>query len=372
MNVKIEIHNMSLEKRKQSLKSWKIPKVEKDNLLKFLNDLELGKVNKGKKISQRRQLKYLDILKVPLEFLNKPATSLTLKDIEKFEKDLSSDKIRSFKGEPYRNSTKVDFRRLLKIYLKWRLGDTKKFRELTDWFDTKLQRKTPDYLSEQEVEKLYKNCKSASERYLIAVLFDGGCRIEEFLNIRYEDIQLPDKNENFVKLTLKEEYSKTKGRVISLYWKNTLEAVSDFLKEREQEGIKSNEQVFNKTYDATRMFLTRLGKKVLNKEIHPHLFRHSSATYYATKLNRQELCYRYGWTFSSDMPDVYISRSGMNNKELDTKFEHTELGELKTKLSKEEFERKKMKEDFDKREQEYAKMFEDLKKRILRVQVKSR
>ena len=112
------------------------------------------------------------------------------------------------------------------------------------------------------------------------------------------------------------------------------------LNERKEDGIRMDEPIFNKNYDAVRMFLIRLGKKVLKKRIYPHLFRHSSATYLATKLNRQELCYRYGWTFSSNMPDIYISRAGMNNKELDEKFESTELNELKTKLSKEEFERK--------------------------------
>jgi len=102
----------------------------------------------------------------------------------------------------------------------------------------------------------------------------------------------------------------------------------------------------------------------LKKEIYPHLFRHSSATHYASKLNRQELCYRYGWAFSSDMPDVYISRAGMNNKELDEKFESTELGELKTKLSKTEFERKKMQEGIEAREKEYYGMFANLKKEV--------
>jgi hypothetical protein len=83
----------------------------------------------------------------------------------------------------------------------------------------------------------------------------------------------------------------------------------------------------------------RLGKKVLKKSVHFHLFRHSSATYYATKLNRQELCYRYGWKFSSNMPDVYISRAGMENNELDKKFEATEMENLQKKLEKQEQER---------------------------------
>ncbi|MCI0746316.1 MAG: hypothetical protein L0Y58_13015 [Verrucomicrobia subdivision 3 bacterium] len=95
------------------------------------------------------------------------------------------------------------------------------------------------------------------------------------------------------------------------------------------------------TYDGKRMFLRRLGTLVLQRLIHPHLFRHSSATHYATQLNRQELCYRYGWRFSSDMPDVYISRAGMENKELDEKFTSTELGVLKNQVAKLENESKR-------------------------------
>lgn len=363
MNVKIDIHNRNLETRIKALKSWDIPEVEIKKILDFLTDLELGKVNKGRKISQRRQLKYLDILKIPLLYFNKNMPSLTLKDIERFEKDLTSDKILSHKKTPFAHSTKADIKKTFKIYLKWRIG-IEKTEKLTGWLDTRVKKKTPDYLKENEILKLYKACKNNGERFLIAVLFDSGARIEEFLNIRYEDIQLPNKNENFVKLTLKEEYSKTKGRVISLYWSKSLEAITDFLKEREQEGIKSNEPLYTKTYDAVRVWLVRLGKKVLKKDIYAHLFRHSSATFYASQLNRQELCYRYGWAFSSNMPDVYISRAGMNNKELDNKFENTELGELKTKLSKEEFERKKLQEDFGKREKDYVKMFENLKDKI--------
>ena len=332
-NIRIDIHNRRIDTRKEGIKNWKVPECIKKNILRFLEELELGKVNKGVKISESRQSKYLDMLKLPLEFWNKPENKLTIKDIEKFEKDLSSGKIKSIKGESYSNSTRVDFRRELKIYLRWKLGETKANR-LTDWLDTRTVNKTPDYLKESEITKLYKHCKNASERFLIAVLFDSGARAGEFHNIRYEDVQLPDGNDNFVKLTLKEEYSKTSGRTISLYWKYSLEAVSEYVKEREQEGIKSDEALYKGSYDAARFFLMRLGKRILNKSIYFHLFRHSSATYYAPKLNRQELCYRYGWKFSSDMPDVYISRSGMENKQLDEKMTNTELSEMQTKVAK--------------------------------------
>jgi hypothetical protein len=200
--------------------------------------------------------------------------------------------------------------------------------------DTHDHHKTPDYLTEAEVETLLKACNSAEQRFLVAVLFDSGARAEEFINIRLEDVRLPEGNEDFVKLTLKQEYSKTLGRTISLYWRQSLDAVRDYLKHRTTEGIKPGDPLYPKNYDTMRFFLARLGRRVLRKHVHPHLFRHSSATYYATKLNRQELCYRYGWRFSSNMPDIYISRAGMENKDLDVKFTNMELGSVKDDLTR--------------------------------------
>jgi len=323
-NIKFSIHNRNITPRIKDIPNWKIAEQDKKDLLKFLNDLEVGKVNKGIRISEARRLKYLDLLKIPLTYFNKPTSQLILKDVEGFEKHLNKSK--------YANSTKVSIRLMLRTYIKWKLGSDKA-NKLTYFFDTREAKRTPAYLSEQEVEKMYKACKSAEERFLIVVLFDCGCRAEEFHNIRKEDVQLPKNNETYVKITFKEEYSKTSGRVISLYWKHSLESIRDYLNERKD--IKSNEVLFEKRYDNIRQFLYKLGKKILNKSIHYHLFRHSSATYYADKLNRQQLCYRYGWKFSSDMPDIYISRAGMENKELDEKFSSTDLEDLKKELEKE-------------------------------------
>ena len=342
MPERINIHKTNIEARKQAITSWGIPGCEKIALIRFLADLELGKVNKGKKISEIRRIKYTHSLKIPLFFFNKPSEELTIKDIERFEIALSG-KIKTIKNKPYSHNTKVDIRRALTIYLRWRLGK-EKAEKLTDWLDTRDIAKTPDYLKEQQVEKLFKACKTACERFLIAILFDSGARASEFHNIRFEDIQIPTEKDNYIKLTLKQEYSKTKGRVISLYWKYSLDAIRDYLRQRELEGIKAEGPVYEKSYDSARMFLTRLGKKVLKRPIYPHLFRHSSATYYATKLNRQQLCYRYGWTFSSNMPDVYISRAGMQDNELDEKFSSTTIEEMKAIIEKQQQQNQLIKE----------------------------
>jgi integrase len=333
-NIKISIHNRNLNARISAIETWEISKQDQNDILKFLDDLGLGKVNKGKRISETRQLKYLDILKIPLEYFQNPISRLTMKDIENFEKALASDQLKSYKNKPFASSTKADIKKALKVYLKWKLGDSENYRKLTDWLDIRETKRTPAYLSESEIELLYKACKNNAERYFIAVIFDSGARAEEFHNIRYEDIRRPSQNDTFPRITIKAEYSKTAGRTISLYWKHSLEAIRDYLTEREHEGIKSNDPVFKNSYDNMRQFLNRVGKKILDKSVHYHLFRHSSATYYASKLNRQELCYRYGWKFSSDMPDIYISRAGMENRDLDMKMTNTELSELQLKVTK--------------------------------------
>ena len=334
MPERIEIHYCNLEKRKKQISQWKIPVSTKREFLEFLEQLELGKVNRGRKISATRQLKYISMLKLPLEYLNKPTVRLTVADLERFEKALSSGQLISpLRNHPYRQNTMVDIRKLLRIFLRWRLGDAKAL-PLTSWFDTRDQHKTPEFLSETEIEQLYKGCSKPEHRFLIAVLFDAGTRAQEFHNLRMEDVFLSEGRENFTRIALKEEYSKTLGRTIALYWKNSAEAVRDFILYRRRMGAKSGDPVFNISYLVAKKFLRRLGQRVLQRNVYYHLFRHSSATYYATKLNRQELCYRYGWKFSSPMPDIYISRAGMESKQLDEKFTQTELGSLKDELAK--------------------------------------
>ena len=322
-----------LASRLRGLAGWKVPGTVRQEVQRFIEELAIGKVNKGKRICERRLCKYLDMLKVPLQFLHKPTRQINAKDIERFERALASDQIQSYiKARPYAHATKADIRKGLKIFLRWRLGKAKAI-QLAGWLDTRDKPKTPDFLKEQEIEQLYRDCRTAEQQFAIAVLFDSGARAQEFVNIRYEDVQLPEGKENYVKITLREEYSKTKGRTISLYWRNSLESVRAYLKERIAAGLKSQDPVFGGTYGGLRMYLRRAGLRVLKRRVHPHLFRHSSATFYASKLNRQELCYRYGWRFSSNMPDIYISRAGMENKDLDVKFTNTELSQLKDDLA---------------------------------------
>ena len=94
-----------------------------------------------------------------------------------------------------------------------------------------------------------------------------------------------------------------------------------------------------------RKWLNDIGKQILGRRVYYHLFRHSSSSYYADKLNRQQLCVRYGWAFRSPMVDRYINRTSLGEKEIEEKFEKTEIEDLKVEL--EEFKHKNKLKDVE-------------------------
>ena len=340
-NIKIPIRKNRIKNQLTKIKAWKISSEDKKQLLSFFKDLELGKVT-GNQMKPGTLETYVTNLRIGLEFIKKPTSKLVEKDIDKLCTVLLKNKLQyDFRKKkngktivykrPYTESTKIKIKDSLIKYLGWKLKDDADVFIKILKVRPRIKDRTPDYLKEIQIEELYKGCKTAEERFLIAVLFDSGARAEEFHNIRFEDIEL---NNDKVKLTLKEEYSKTKGRTIGLYWKYSFEAVKDYLDERMKDDILPKDQVFKKNYKSSRAFLDRLGLRALNRNIYYHLFRHSSATYYASKLNRQQLCIRYGWKFRSPMPDRYIARDGMETIEIDKKFEKATINDLKEELQK--------------------------------------
>src|SRR5205809_4937251 len=147
----IRTEDRSTQSRLQNIDNWKVGVATRAELRRFCEELALGKVSRGRAISESRQSKYLDVLKVPLEFFNKPTIRLAAKDIARFEKALRADQIQSrLKQKPYSHATKVDIRKALKVYLRWRRGEAEAVR-LAGWLDTRNQFKTPDFLSEQEM-----------------------------------------------------------------------------------------------------------------------------------------------------------------------------------------------------------------------------
>lgn len=314
---KIDVHPLNLEKCKQNFIKIAPPE-EASKFLAFIREITIEKA-----LTERRQARLINDMALFFRVYRNPIKmSPKLKEeFQQFKSDLLNNKIVQTNGKKYSDAVKEGLTETIVRYLEWKhpteinklASGNKPFRK---WFIMRMNKfsKTPEILTEAEIKKLYRGASLLWQKFTIAVLFGSGARIEEFLNSRFEDYQEPSKNFPYYQLDIKEEYSKTLGRKVGLYWEYCTEAITKYFESIEKMDPK--ERVIPFDYDSVRIFLTRLGQKVLNKRIHAHMFRKSSATFYASKLNRQQLCKKFGWRFSSDVVDVYINRAGVDEFEV--------------------------------------------------------
>ena len=312
---------MNIEKRIKDISNWNISEQDKKDIKEgWIRALRLGELT-NKVVKDGTLSAYLSDIKIALEFLGKPVTRLKEEDIRMFHEAMVSDKITySYKKrekvlskgkevkktinaeKPYSKNKKISIRRTLILYFKWKLDEKAyKFIKLLKinlgWKEKEIYAPT-----EPEVEKMYFGCKENYSRFFIAVLFDTGARAEEFHNIRMEDVIFPKAGESFIKIRFRPEFSKTKGRIISCYWKHSTKAITDYYNERLQAGAQPTEPIFEKTYQTMRKFLHRLSRKTLGKSLHYHALRHASCSHYIYIIkNNHQFAYRYSWSFNSPM-----------------------------------------------------------------------
>lgn len=359
------IRNIDVDKVLKAMQKWKISEVEKKKIPEFIKEYRVGRITGriGKNIDGTSE-SIIYNLKLPLEYLKKDVAKMTEDDIKKFFDALMNDKLKKkvrkringrlrwVNNGDYAIKGKIKFIRRFLQYLKYRLEDKPeklaKFEKILKIIITTVDH-DPDSLTEKEVEELHDACSESWQRYFIEVNSWGGFRAGEFFPLVESDIKFPDvgKGENFVKIWIRNEHSKTKGRMVTLYGRRCYKIVKDYLEKRKREGLRPDEPIFEKSYNAIKIWLRRFGDKVLGKKLHHHLFRHTAATWIVNKSiikDRHRLCLFFGWKFSSPMPDVYLSRSKISMEEIDEGVKNTELDEIKNELDREK-ETNKLKQD---------------------------
>jgi hypothetical protein len=60
----------------------------------------------------------------------------------------------------------------------------------------------------------------------------------------------------------------------------------------------------------------------IKKKVYPHLFRHSRATFMASRLTEAQMKEYFGWTQSSEMASVYVHMSGRDLDDTLLKMHH--------------------------------------------------
>lgn len=324
---KIDIHQRELTyermlKRVQSDPS--LPATNRELILRFVRDCILGKTafGKGKKrIGHSRCEKYLRLLSHISGWFGKSFNDVTQPDMESLIERLESNEIIARTGKLFSEATKVDYRRCIKKFWKWKDGQGKYYPDLVEWIDTNERMGDVPAITKSEVENLIEFCTTLRDKTFIMVLFDSGARIEELLNVRLKPEHVVWKADIGV-YKIRLEFSKTKPRTISLPLSTSF--LRRWLNAHPARDT-PQAQLFPISYANARQIVSRQGRKILGKRVTPHMLRHSSATYYANKLNRYQLCYRYGWTMSSKVVDRYLDREGILEEGVTEKVRETEV-----------------------------------------------
>lgn len=291
-----------VEKAKENLKdNDQILEENKEKLLEFDRELELNDY------SEARRYKYLTHIPKLVSELDVPFEEAEREDIE----DLI---IKLKRRDDINERTKNDYKTLLKRLYKW-IGDGE-YPDCVDWLKINYNAgngKLPEeMLVEEDVEELIRNAMNTRDKAMISLLWETGARIGELIDLTIGSIE---DHKHGLKIVVD---GKTGSRRLPLiesvpYLKQWLNEHPD--RENKEAPLWVNIGQVNKdepmAYRSIRKMLNDVkNRSEVDKPVNPHNFRHSRATYMATRFTEAQLCEWFGWVQGSDVPSKYTHLSG--------------------------------------------------------------
>jgi len=236
---------------------------------------------------------------------------VTDKQMEDFIYNLDKGKLLNQRKKVYTSETKANIKKFIRKFYKWLLGDNVRYPELVDWIDTSKQIADIEAVPglDKGVWEIVEGIPDIKRKALIWVTFDSGFRSSEILNCSIEDAEKGKDGIYYLRC----RQSKTNPRRVSL-------PLSSKLLDRwltvhpNKKSIKSS--LWLSSRSSFEKCVQRYGKKAHKIHIHPHMLRHSSATYYSTRLSRTSFCKRFGWSYNSASPDRYIDFSKIDEEKV--------------------------------------------------------
>jgi len=211
-------------------------------------------------ISAYRLVKlYNTLVKLSGFFNNKDFKKITKEELTQFWDDLLDDSIISRNKTAFSNETKRDFIAILKRFYLFLEGEglalPKKIAHLKGF---RSREKSPKIFKQEDIESIINSAQNNMSKALITVLAITGARPSEALNLKREDIwedkeTVEDKEGNqiensFIRIRIRTETSKTKGRVwrSDILGKQYESIVKTYLTEWDSKSKKYEKEISNK------------------------------------------------------------------------------------------------------------------------------
>ncbi len=303
-------------------------------ILRYLKESQLGKtVRKGQKreIGPGRNLQTAGYLTMMAkDWFKKDLDKVTQEDMEKFVMELNTGVITTsrrnpgHKETPYSDGTKSNIKKFVRKFYKWLLEDNKRFPDLVEWIDTSQKETEVEAIKglNKGVWEIVEIIPVLNKKALVWATFDSGFREGEIINCDIRDLE--QREDGIFYLTCRE--SKTKPRTVSLPLSSEL--VGRWL---EKHPDKDNPDA-NLWQTSRRQFYKTVklyGRKAHNANITVHMLRHTSATYYAPRLDRTTFCKKFGWSYASKSPDRYIDFAKVSQSKVIEVVKSEKYGNLK-------------------------------------------
>jgi len=291
-----------------------LPEPNKSYVLSFKRSLEvLGK----KKLTVTKRLG--EAVRIFELLGDKDLKTATREDIEELVLKINNLKQKDSSGKETDIPVATITKNKLKLTLKWLVRfvlKTDTNPPITAWIKPqKEEHNLPaeSLLTEEEVIRMIEASKNLRDKAIIALFWDTGARVGEVLNTKIKDVKV---NKEITHIMLD---GKTGMRQVPLVFSvpyiinyiNTMRSKAkpeDPLFVTLNNGAPTDKPIgYSEIKKVLKINAERAG---ISKRIHPHLFRHSRATYYANKLTEQQAKAFFGWTNDSGMMARYVHLSG--------------------------------------------------------------
>jgi len=149
----------------------------------------------------------------------------------------------------------------------------------------KLPERLPDILSRAEIERMENRADNVRDQLIVRLLADTGIRVGELVGLRLADLIEQQRGAYFVRVNGKGSKQRLVPLTHPLYrritrWrdKQRPDAVSDYLFVARLRDAKGEYRPL--TYSGVEQMIRQLAERAgISKRVHPHLFRHSAATF---------------------------------------------------------------------------------------------
>lgn len=285
---------MSLKRMENAIRNMPLP-LQQKIAEEWLAELKAT----GK--SERTLICYAGVLNQLAQKHEKPFKRLTKADLVKFLGSYANQNTKNLAGF------------VCKAFLKWLYG-MEEPPDVIRWWKPKQDRKTllpESLLTQNEIKEMLAKTPSIRDRCFLSVLYDSGARVGEIIPLCRESVSFTEQGAVII------ISGKTGRRRLLLVnsapiLRDVLNSIPNLPKVNLWTG-----QMEKQIDDSTARLIAKKAGQRINKDVHPHLLRHSRASHLALKMSETGMRARFGWTPGSDMTKRYIHLSG---KELDNEF----------------------------------------------------